>query len=79
MLGVDERAVSGHVEHAPAALDELGLNAEFSRNFSRQTGGTRKVASARAVLDGDAHDDVREVVGRASSSRAGRLFARKTP
>ena len=56
MLGVDEGAVGGDVEHAAAALDELGLRAELCGNLGRQTGGLGQVASADAVIDGDAHD-----------------------
>jgi hypothetical protein len=29
MLGIDRRAVCGDVEYAPAALDQLGLDAEL--------------------------------------------------
>jgi hypothetical protein len=55
---MDQQAVGRNVEHADAALDELGLNAELRRNLRRQTGGPGEVASTGAVLDGDAHDPV---------------------
>jgi hypothetical protein len=57
VLGVNHGAVSGDVEHASAALQKLGLNAQLFGDLGRQTGGARKVVSARAVLDRDAHDE----------------------
>src|SRR5262249_4002939 len=56
VLGIDQRTVRRDVEHAVAALDELGLHAELCRDFGRQTGGPGEVVSTDAVLDGDAHD-----------------------
>jgi len=60
VLGINQRAVRGNVEHTAAALDELGLHAELLGDFGRQTGGPREVASTAAVLDGDVHDLFRE-------------------
>jgi hypothetical protein len=58
VFGINQHAVHGDVEHAAAALDELGLHAELPGDFRRQTGGPGEVASTDAVLDGDAHDPV---------------------
>ena len=55
LLAVDQLAVDFDVEDAPAALDELGVDAEFGLNGVRQTGGLGSVVSFHAVLDGNVH------------------------
>jgi hypothetical protein len=55
VLGIDERAVSGDVEDAAAAFDELSLESQLLGDLGRQTGGLGQVTSAHAILDGDAH------------------------
>jgi hypothetical protein len=53
LLGEDKVVADGDLEDASVATDQLGLDAELLLDFSRQTGGTGVVVSARAVLDGD--------------------------
>ena len=55
MLGIDQRAVNGDVEDAPASLDQFGPHAEPLLDCGRQTGGLGEVASTGAVLNRDAH------------------------
>jgi len=55
MLAEDHISVSDDVEDATAALDQLGLNAEFLVDGCDQTGRTRLVISLYAVFDGDFH------------------------
>ena len=47
--------VGGHLENAAAAAYELAVDAELFLDFSRQTGGSRKVVSNAAVIDSDLH------------------------
>lgn len=44
-----------HVEDSPAALDQLGLDAQRLLQLVRQTGGSRQVVSLRAVRDRNSH------------------------
>ena len=46
-----------HVDVAAAAHD-LAVEAELLLDFSRQTGGSRKVVSNAAVVDPDVHRDL---------------------
>jgi len=55
VLGKNQRAVGGHVEHAAATRDELGLHSEPFGDRGRQTGGPGQIVSNRAIGDGDAH------------------------
>jgi hypothetical protein len=58
VLGVDELAVDGHVEHAAAADLELNLDAVFpvlGLQLGDQTGRLGAVVSGAAVLDMDLH------------------------
>jgi hypothetical protein len=51
LLGEDQLVVDGDFEDAPAAPDQLALDAELAFNLRRQTGGARVVVSHRAVFD----------------------------
>ena len=55
VLGVQQRSVGGDVEYAAAALDQVGVDAEFLRDRGLQTGGLRAIVSGAAVFDGDFH------------------------
>jgi len=48
-LGEDELSVHDDIEDSPAALDELRLDTQLSRDLGRQTGGLWEVVSGYAV------------------------------
>jgi hypothetical protein len=54
-LAVDDLAVDGHVEDAPAALDQACLDTERFLQFGSQTGCPGKVVSDPAIGDRDVH------------------------
>jgi len=56
LLGEDLLVVHGHDEDAAAAANELTVDTELFLDFSRQTGGSRKVVSNAAVVDPNVHD-----------------------
>jgi hypothetical protein len=57
LLGEDETAVHGHVEHASGRRQEADLRAgKGLLQLSRQTGGSGLVVSDDAVLDRDQHE-----------------------
>jgi hypothetical protein len=53
-FGIEDLAVEGDFVDAAAALDEVGIEAEFSFQRGRQTGGSWLVVSNHAVFDSDA-------------------------
>ncbi len=55
VLAEDRLAVSDNVEHTATALDQLGLDAGFLLDRSRQTGGVGVVVSFTAVGDRNGH------------------------
>lgn len=55
VLAEDRFAVDDDVEHTATALDQLGLDADFLLDRSRQTGGIGVVVSFTAVGDRDGH------------------------
>ena len=57
-LRVDRASVDDYVEHAAAAANQLGLDADFLLDRGRQTGGLREVVSGAAVRDGDVHRQI---------------------
>lgn len=56
MLGKDDVAINGDVEHAPAAGNDLRLEAKLPRDHGRQTGSLWTVVSTDAIRNGDSHD-----------------------
>ncbi len=50
-LRKDLLAVECHHENAALPFDQFRFDAEFPRNFVRQTGGSRQVVSNHAVFD----------------------------
>ena len=54
---INQFTAGGNIEHAGGPFDELGLNAEYAFDFSRQTGGLRQIVSSRTVGDGDLHGE----------------------
>jgi hypothetical protein len=51
----DDLAIRRHDEDAAAAADDLAVDAEFSFDLSRQTGGSGEVVSNPAVVDSYVH------------------------
>jgi hypothetical protein len=51
----DDLSVDGHDKDPAAAADDLAVNAEFSFDLSRQTGGSGEVVSNSAVVDSNVH------------------------
>src|SRR6266851_1474720 len=48
-------AVDGDVENPAAAAHELAVDSELFFDFSRQTGGSRKVVSNAAIINANIH------------------------
>jgi hypothetical protein len=48
-------SVHAHDEDASAAADDLAVDAEFSFDLSRQTGGSGEIVSNAAVVDSYVH------------------------
>lgn len=55
VLGEEQLAIDRHVEDAPAARLQLGVNTQSLLQLGRQTGSRGLVVSNRAVLDVDLH------------------------
>lgn len=85
MFREDEAAVGDDVEDTALARNEVGINAEFSRNRGRQPDGLRTIVSTNAVADTQIHvfdhsltasSSIRRGLGGAATIEHPRFFVR---